>query len=476
MLISNRKLLAAALAISGLLTDVAAQAQTAGTTIAATIPAGFGNYYRPFAADSLWNSRPINPVFGTFVIPTSSYFPAIASGAYSTGVFLAKTSDTPMTVYGIGGVNGVADPDSGVSHTVTLPHWPAGVLPATGTDGHADIVDPTTNILHSFWQLKQVNGKWTASLYSWSDLKGRGWGDPAHYYQGARAVGIPAAAGIIRIHEVADGQPTYKHALAMSLTYNGLANGTTAPSYVFPSTSADNAAVANTGAIPEGALLMLPPTFDTSKISNPDLRKIADTLKLYGAYVVDRNVGTPYAIYVENGANFNLMPKGWDNNVAAQLDSIRAGLRQVVSAASWVDGNGNPMTAQKNLNILSMRGPWFLQAGPQLGVFDSSQQTLVFPATTVRIVQANGNSTGLSKVSWGMPPAGSTQRVTVSATGGAMLRIQVRSGGKQTFDSGNLGDKDSARITWPAGASVVLVATSGVNGPSTVRADLVTAP
>ena len=247
----------------------------------ATLPAGaaptasstpgsgaYGTYLRPFAVNSLWNSRPVNPVFGTFVIPTSSYFPAISSGAYSTGVFLAASTDQAMTVVGTGSTAtttvGVADPDSGGSRVVTIPRWPADVLPATGTDGHADIVDPITNIIHSFWQLKQVNGQWRAALYSWSKLSGNGWGDPAHYYQGARAVGIPASAGLIRKDELKDGLPTFPHALAMSLTFNALSDGVTNPAYVFPATSADNSASANTGAIPQGALLMLPPSFDSS--------------------------------------------------------------------------------------------------------------------------------------------------------------------------------------------------------------------
>jgi hypothetical protein len=92
----------------------------------------------------------------------SNPFPTISSGAYSTGVFLASTTDQPMTVIGRTSTatvtTGVADPDASGSHVVTIPRWPTGVLPATGTDGHADIIDSVTGTIHSFWQLKQVNG------------------------------------------------------------------------------------------------------------------------------------------------------------------------------------------------------------------------------------------------------------------------------------------------------------------------------
>ena len=455
----------------------------ASTTTAATSTStsAYGTYLRPYAVNSLWNSRPVNPEFGTFVIPTSSYFPAVQAGAYSTGVFLASDTDQPMTVVGRSSTAtttaGMSDPDTAGSRVITIPRWPAGVLPASGSDGHADIVDPITNIIHSFWQLKQVNGQWTAALYSWSSLTGTGWGDPAHFYQGARAVGIPASAGLIRKQEMNDGLPTYTHALAMSLTYNALSNGSSTPAYVFPATSADNSASANTGAIPEGALMMLPPNFDSSKIANPDLKKVVETLKLYGAYVVDRNTGTPFVIYAENDAGFNLMPKGWDNTVADQLDKIRAALRQVTSAQAWVDGNGDTVSArsaqQPNVNILSMRGGWYRQSGTGTGDYDPITQKFAFGATTTTTVYVNANNTGLTPVKWAKPEAGTYVNFTVRATGGARLRLQVKSGSAFTHDTWDLVDGKSVRILWPANASVVVIATSGTSGPSTVKGELV---
>lgn len=441
------------------------------------------SYLRPYAVNSLWNARPVNPVFGTFVIPKSSYFPTIASGAYSTGVFLASSTDQPVTVVGrtstATATVGMADPDNGSNRVVTIPRWPAGVLPATGSDGHADIVDPDTQTIHSFWQLKQIDGRWTAALYSWSKLGGTGWGDPAHYYQGARAVGIPASAGLMRKHEIKDGQPTYPHALAMSLTFNALANGVSSPAYVFPATSADGSASANTGAIPEGALLMLPPDFDSSKIVNADLKKVVDTLKLYGAYIVDRNDGTPFVIYVENDAGFSLMPNGWDNTIASQLDQIRAALRQVVSADGYVDANGNSamdaITAQKNMGFLSLRGPYYKQSGTAGMIYDSSTQSLVFEAATTKAVYSNANNTGMTPVKWAIPAGGTNVKFTVTATGGATLRLQAGAGGV-TVDTGTLGDGQSLTFAWPANAKVTVIATSGTSGVSTLKAELAPVP
>lgn len=448
-------------------------------TVQNSVTKQFGTYLNPFLANSPWNSRPIDPVLGTFEIPKSSYFPSISGGAYSTGAFLAQETDAPMVVYPRDGQKGVWNPDAeAFQPSVTIPHWPKNTLPATGSDGHADIIDEKAGVIHSFWQLKQLNGKWTAQLYSWAPLNGRGFADPAHYYQGARAVGIPASAGIIRKHEVDDGKAVYEHALALSLTHNALAPN---PSYVYPATSADgDAAKTNSGNIPEGALLMLPNSYDSSKIASPALRKVVETLKKYGAYVVDRNYGTPFVIYVENGSTFKMSNLAWDNAVAAELDRIRGSLRQVVSARSWVEGNGlptnSPLVAPNDLNVFSMRGTWTKNSGEAnaTGAFDTMSQSLVFSKTEkFRTVMTNYSNRELAGVTWAKRIPGTTQKFTVHATGGAQLQMKVYSGGKLAFDSNTIYDKGSVSFVWPVDAVLVLVGTSGIGQTSSVRADLV---
>ena len=449
-------------------------AQTTEVSAAAAVSStAWGQYSMPFAADSLWNSRPVAPVFGTFVIPKSDYFPSISEGKWSTGVFLSSASDGPVTVTGLPGGKGLWDPDAEAFHDVTIPRWPANVIPASGADGHADVVDPIAGRVHSFYQLKFQDGRWTASQYAWSRIDGRGWGDPAHYFQGARASGVPTMAGLIRKHEVQDGRPMYSHALAMALTFNALSQK---PSYVYPATSADTgAATTNSGVIPEGALLMLPPSYDTQQIADLDLRKVAETLKVYGAYVVDRNHGTPFAIYVENGSGFNLHKNGWNSAVASELNKIRQSLRQVISASGFLDGNGRRFEPARNLNLLSMRGPWDIQSGTTPGTFDTWTQSIVFPATSTRTVMVNNSSRGLNAVSWSTPPSGVQYRLAVTATNGARMQFQIvdRAIGKKVFDSGELGDGQSSTFAWPASnAAITVYAMSGVGSGSTVRGEL----
>lgn len=462
-----RALLAATCIIGAAMSSIpsTAQAQDYGSTT------GWGTYYRMFSTDSPWNARPIRPKLGTFELRkpviNPGWIPAVDDGPYSLTVFKATSNDTPMTVYN------VSDPDSAKYRNIVLPHWPAGVTAASGSDGHADIVDTQTGIIHSFFQLKYVGGKWTASMYSWSRVNGRGFGDAVHWSQGARASGVPASAGLIRRHELNDGAEYYHHALAMALPSQSLANGITQPSYVFPATTADNTASTNTGAIPLGTRMMLPASFNASTITSPALRKIANTLKLYGALVVDRTFDTAYSIYVENGANFTLMPNGWDTRVVDDLERIRAAMRPVLYGESWVDGDGNSFENTDRAGVLSMRGEWQVQGGGSgPGGFDTWQQALTFPYTEKKLSRVN-YSTGASHVSWSALKAGEKMRFTSVASGGATIRLQVKVGTALYFDSQYLGNGSSVTFTWPNPAlgkiSVTLLSDSGVYTASSVR-------
>ncbi|WP_343640647.1 Atrophin-1 multi-domain protein [Roseateles sp.] len=462
--------------VSALATDTVAR--TAAVTAAFCSAGDFGSFKRPFSPDSPWNSRPVSPVLGSATIPTAQYTPSVASGAWSTAAFEGTAGDPPMVITGSTS-QGIWDPDSEIYRpSVTIAHWPAATTPATGTDGHAEVVDTTSGVVHSFWGLKQVNGAWVARQYAWTPLAGRGMGDPSHYYQGARAAGVSTLGGLIRIGEDVDGDTMYRHALAMSLDATGLS---AAPTYRFPATSADsNAATTNSGQIPMGSLMMLPPSFDAQALATPELRKVAETLKAYGAYVVDRNTGTPFVIYVEIGADFKLHRNGWSNATANDLNLMRAAMRPVSSAAGWIDGNGNASSTVTStaLNLLSMRGAWWRTKGTVSGDFDTWRQALVFPATTTQIEQANATGRAMNPVTWATPAVGDTFRLDVGATGGASFRMVIadKASGATVYDSGYLSDGQSTTLVWPNVATykVTTWARSGVdNVESTVRPTLV---
>lgn len=448
------------------------------STNAALNQVGLSQYYeKPFTSSSLWNSRPISPTFSNFVIPAAKYNPLIESGIYSSGCFFADDKSGPMAVKPSPGIKGVKDVDSEVYQSqIIIPHWPENLEAANGSDGHADIYDVSSGVIHSFWQLKKLNGVWTANLYSWSPINGSGWGDPAHYYHGARAVGIGACAGIIRKSEFLSNAAIYPHALAMSLFKTGLA-----PGYVFPATSADSHSAINTGQIPEGALLMLPADFDVSKIKTPELIKIVNTLKVYGAYAVDANYETPFVIYAEIGSGFNLHKNGYNMKAANELQLIRQSLRMVTSAKYWINANGSPFIPDKNLNILSMRGPWGLNKGngwykdhPSIGQFDTWKQAVVFGPTTAPIVQSNPTNRFISQVTWAKPNASEKFKLTAITTGGAKLRLIIYDKERKTrVDTYDLSNGQTATFDWPAGDLYFnLLAISGVGPSSSVSGNL----
>lgn len=447
-----------------------------------TATTGWGTYYKPFAANSPWNIRPVKPTLGNNQLKKPLYYPSwiptVGGGALSAQVFMATAKDPSVTIYGTYG-NGVADPDSGKSRNIVLPHWPANVVPAAGSDGHADIVDTATGVIHSFFQLRNTNGRWTATMYSWTRVDGTGWGDPEHWSQGSRSSGTSPTGGLIRLHEVDDNASHYQHALAMSLPAHTLANGKSSPSYIAPATTTDGTAANNTGVIPMGARLMLPANFDTLTIRSPQLRKIANTLKLYGAFVVDRNYDVAYAIYVENGKEFKIMPNGWDTQVVDDLEKIRAGLRELVSADSWIDGNGKTIVKQEAPPLLSMRGAWMEPASYSVGAgaFDTWEQAIVFPYTSKKLSNVN-YSTGVSKVSWAALKAGARVRFQAETTGMATIRLQVRVNNVIKLDTGFLQNGSTKELSWPDPAAgpitVIVFAESGINTESKARGVLTT--
>jgi hypothetical protein len=390
-----------------------------------------------------------------------------------------------MTVYGYvepdnpeGLIN---DPDAGTIPSLTIPHWPAGVFGYEG-DGWADIVDPANNIIYSLFALSNHHGTWRVGLWGWTKLNGRGWGDPAHFYQGGRATGIPILGGYIRQKEINDGDIMYRHALTMSMPPESLAAN---PAYVFPATSADWDAGANTGSIPEGALMMLPSDFDVSSLGMKCLQKVARTLQTYGGYVTDKNMGTPYRIEVENGpeSESKWCKTGETSDSAYDdINKIREAMRMVATTSGWVDIDGNPVNRSPDgLPILSLRGPWDIQGAATTTVkYQTLSQSVRFGPTGDTPVTVRNTSTKIPgwKMLWEQYVAGDPYRLTVHATGDAKMELHIVTGpnNEHVFDTGPLGDGQSTIFNWPSGGHDWLIPelTSGVNvASSSVSIELV---
>lgn len=444
------------------LTAIVSESQAVPPPPGGRVHSEFGTFERPFSARSYWNIRPVGVRLGGFQIPDSTYRPLVGGGPYSSTAFLADSNDRPQEIFGSKGKQGLWDLDGEqFVDSITVPRWPDDVVPASGSDGHADIVDPEQGVIHSFLRLrKDKSGRWTADMYAWTRLDGRGWGDPAHYYQGARAAAVPPVAGLIRKHEINDGQPLYRHALAISLTYNALSNRN---GYVFPATSADGDWKRNTGEIPEGALMMLPESFDISLIDDIALRKVAETLKVYGAYVVDRNVGTPFYVYVENGTSFSTQKTKWSDSFERDLKHIQRGLRQVVSVQGWVDGHGQSFVPQENLNMISMRGPWVKMTGTGSAHYDTQDQSVILSGITAGSEFQHHNNRSFGSVKWAAMKAGQLYTLQAKATQGGALELKLfgKHSKRLIFNSDWLNNGMRTEFTWPS---------EPVNAVLTVRA------
>jgi len=217
---------------------------------------------------------------------------------------------------------------------------------------------------------------------------------------------------------------------------------------------------------------MLPQDFDTSVIKDATLRKVANTLKVYGAYVVDMNYGTPFVIYVEIGSGLKIGKGGWNYKLGQELHLVRENLRMVKAAGGWLDDNGQPFTPNKNLNLLSMRGPWVASNGKPLGKFVPTQQAVVFQNTDSPVIQSNYSDRSMPAIDWAKPQKGQRYTLKAVTTGGASLRFKIidKETKKQVYDSRDLQNNESVTFEWPVDGFYPLVTvTSGVGDASSAR-------
>jgi hypothetical protein len=224
------------------------------------------------------------------------------------------------------------------------------------------------------------------------------------------------------------------------------------------------------------------------------LRKVANTLKKFGARVVDQNDGVPFFIYVENGSGYNIMgndPSGWNWAVVEDLHRMREALRMVTGAERWVAGaiNGVEATlpAPTPQNVMSMRGPWRLMSETDYrstnaggAEYDTWSQSLKFPASAEPIKLINSGGRTVSKVTWAEPKSGEKVQITAKATGGAKLQfiiwgwVQARNRSEQFYDTDPLGDGESRTLILPPGWWCTFYAESGGGGvPATLSGTMI---
>jgi hypothetical protein len=145
-------------------------------------------------------------------------------------------------------------------------------------------------------------------------------------------------------------------------------------------------------------------------------------------------------------------------------NKIRPALRRVMSAASWVDGNGNGFKDfPRNLNMVSMRGAYSPSVAD--ATFLSPVNHAVLPSGRNAIANAGGRA--FSGVTWSKPTVGANFRATGVASNGASVRFTITdtTTGTIAYDSGLLHNADQKDFAWPC--ENFRVSTYVANDPAT---------
>lgn len=425
-----------------------------------------------FSAQSPWNSYPQNPQFGANTVPADQNNPWVEQGAYASKAFYAASTDGPMTIYGSDGGASIDIANQLNPGTVVIPRFPTATSPAVGTDGHAEIVDLVDGTVHSFYQLVFSGGKWKTSKYAKTSLTGRGFGTVSRP-DNVRAAGCSTLGGLLTKAEL--GLNIVPHALAMSMDRNAFKSG-----YVYPATLEDYTGWQDYGNIaghnfPMGGLMMLPANFNAEALALPTSRAIARTLKKYGAYIVDATEDSMnFYAEIDSGWNAAYASGSYDSNFGYDMEAIKAALRQVTGYTAMLDRDGVAYTPPllKNMNLLSMRGPWEAAYARLDGAYDAVSDLYQTPATSdalnmrqVLFVHVEGGEHFFDwkgKQAWNLNPELNTAyKVSVFGNGPISATMNVRhlnsdgTYGAQLVTTNKLSPGQTFNFTWPNDASTI---------------------
>lgn len=270
-----RPRLAAIVAITGVVLAAALW------TLAADEPADG----RPFATDSAWNRRlpddaPLDPRSDAYVADLRRQLglaePTINTSEFSSPVYVVAR-DAPTTRVQLDNNS----PD--LQRSWERVPIPDGARPASGTDGHLVVWQPSTDRMWEFWVAEHRKDGWHAR---WGGTMENVSSNPGHYTAphpewGATATSLPLLAGLMRIEELRRGR--VEHALALAVPE--------ASSQVFslPAQRTDGKNP-SPSAIPAGAHLRLDPTLDLSALNLPQpTRMVAEAAQRYGMIVRDQS-------------------------------------------------------------------------------------------------------------------------------------------------------------------------------------------
>ena len=158
-------------------------------------------------------------------------------------------------------------------------------------DGDVIFYDRVTGTPHHLRQYNWNGGRPTAGQHRTFNIRGLGHGTRPGERLGMAATGVAGMFGVARGHEFNQPGRKIEHALRMGLPRKPGCRIMLSRNFVLPATSGDRnrtSAGYNTGNIPYGGLMALPPSvnIDSLGLSEPG-RRLAEALQNYGIYAVD---------------------------------------------------------------------------------------------------------------------------------------------------------------------------------------------
>jgi hypothetical protein len=213
--------------------------------------------------------------------------PWITETSYSTPLYTVSSGQAKATVTLDTGAWG-AKLQQALNEGVPIP---AGARPASGTDGHLTIYQPSSDTLWEFWRAVKKADGWHAS---WGGVMRDVSRSPGYYSNaawptltawegwnwGSTATSLPMIAGTIMIDELRRGR--IDHAPALDIP------DACARTFSWPAQRTDGTLTTN-DCLPEGAHLRLDPTLDLSTLALPRVTRIlAEAAQRYGLIVRDK--------------------------------------------------------------------------------------------------------------------------------------------------------------------------------------------
>ncbi len=264
--------------------------------------------FRLFSSTSFWNAQPAS---GAALDPSSASIvsalgrlvtqeeqagegPAINTTAWSVPIYTVLSTQPTVNVKLAYNWMGLRPALQAAWTTVPLP---GNAKPASGTDKHLVVWQPSSKHLWEFWHLEKKSEGWEAY---WGGAMQNALTNPGNYGPeawfgaatnwGASGTSLSIAGGLITLEDLEKGQINHALAIGVPTTREG--------AYAAPAERTDGDSAEATS-LPAGAHLRLNPSLSLSTLHLPHFTlMLAEAAQKYGIFV--RDTASVVALYAQD--------------------------------------------------------------------------------------------------------------------------------------------------------------------------------